>query len=519
MLDTQNIFPLSVWNESALFQRENNQHVIIGLFMGLSLVVVLFNTLFFVSTRDRAYLYYVFFVLSYALFELAFRSISGEYLWPLHSWIDNDVEVAASSLAVTMGLIFARKFLETKIWAPFMHRVLGVAILLGGVNTFCTLLFPFISYADPATVGGATESFWLSMTMATNTYLLLTVIVLVPNAFVVLRRGFRPARFYLAAWLLLLCGGIIFSLLNFGLVPSNPFTRNALSVSASLEMVLLFLAIGDRYLLLRRENEKNQRERLEAVEKRLYSDPLTELPNRNRLKADLQPGKFVTIILVNIDHFNDINDCFGQEVGDFVIKELGNRVQGAVADYHGTVYRLHSGEFAVIIDFVCNDATLAQVGRLLVARCQDEPYRCESETLRPSVSVGAAVTDSRHLEKADMALSIARSKKTLVNYRPDFEVVKRYAENLRWLYVIRESIESRLQTMQVDASQAGLTEREHEIALLLSERLSMREIAERLSISRRTVEKHAENIYLKLGIRRKQEVGEHLLNLRPYSHE
>jgi signal transduction histidine kinase/FixJ family two-component response regulator len=258
MLDTQNIFPLSIWNESAFFQRENNQQIIIGLFIGLFLVVVLFNALFFVSTRDRAYLYYVFFVLSYALFELAFRSISGEYLWPLHPWIDNDVEVAATSLAVTMGLLFARKFLETKTWAPFMHRVLGVAILFGGVNTLCTLLFPFISYADPASVGSATASFWLFMRLVTNMYLLLTVIILVANAFAVLRHGFRPARFYLAAWLMLLCGGTIFSLLNFGLVPSNPFTRNALSVSTSLEMVLLFLAIGDRYLLLRRESEKKE---------------------------------------------------------------------------------------------------------------------------------------------------------------------------------------------------------------------------------------------------------------------
>ncbi|HVP18937.1 MAG TPA: helix-turn-helix transcriptional regulator [Spirochaetia bacterium] len=75
---------------------------------------------------------------------------------------------------------------------------------------------------------------------------------------------------------------------------------------------------------------------------------------------------------------------------------------------------------------------------------------------------------------------------------------------------------SRLQAMRAEASQAGLTQRELEIALLLSERLSMMEIADRLFISRRTVEKHAENIYLKLGIKRKQEVGMQLLSFRPY---
>ena len=58
-----------------------------------------------------------------------------------------------------------------------------------------------------------------------------------------------------------------------------------------------------------------------------------------------------------------------------------------------------------------------------------------------------------------------------------------------------------------------LTRREQEIAFLLSEKLSMPEIADRLFISCRTVEKHAENIYGKLGVRRKREVGEHLLSV------
>jgi DNA-binding CsgD family transcriptional regulator len=76
---------------------------------------------------------------------------------------------------------------------------------------------------------------------------------------------------------------------------------------------------------------------------------------------------------------------------------------------------------------------------------------------------------------------------------------------------------SQLQPLRIDVSQAGLTQREQEIALLLSERLSMLEIADRLFISRRTVEKHAENIYSKLGVSKREEVGKHLLNFHPYS--
>lgn len=424
VMDAHSVFPLSVWDEEAFHRVDHDLQVIVGLFVGLLLVVVLLNALFFIATRDRAYLSYAFFALFYVLFELTWRGICGEYLWPWHTQIDGGVEVSAASLAITMGLVFTRSFLQTRTWAPRMHRFLGALLCAGIANTLCTIIFRFSI-----------------MVQVTNGYLLLSAIVLIPNALIVLRRGFRPARFYLAAWVLLLPGAIVFGLLNFGLVPSSLLTRTALTSGASLEMVLLFLAIVDRYLLLRRESENMQRERLEAVEKRLYSDSLTELPNRNRLIADLRPGRLVTIILVNIDHFQEINDYFGIRAGDHVIRELGNRVRSAIARDRGEVYRLHADEFAAVIDSAYDDAALAEAGGRLVTMCQDEPYLYENETLRLDVSVGAAVTDSRHLEKADMALSVSRSKKTFVPYRPELEVVRQYADNLHWLHVLRESIE------------------------------------------------------------------------------
>jgi DNA-binding CsgD family transcriptional regulator len=71
--------------------------------------------------------------------------------------------------------------------------------------------------------------------------------------------------------------------------------------------------------------------------------------------------------------------------------------------------------------------------------------------------------------------------------------------------------ESWIQSMRANVSRYGLTRREQEIAFLLAERFAMAEIAEKLSISRRTVESHAEHIYGKLGIRTKRELAGRLL--------
>ena len=418
------LFPLAVWSVNGFWNADHDDQIVMGLFGGLFAIVVLFNALFYVATRDRAYLYYVLFVLSYVLFELAFRGIGGEYLWPRNTWIDDVVEVTMSSLAITMGLVYSMSFLQTKTWAPVMHRILGGLAIFGGVNTACTLFFPYNIMVE-----------------ITDIFLLASAILLIPNAIIVLRRGYRAARFYLAAWVLLLPGGIIFGLLNLGLVPSTPFTINALSFGATIEVTLLFLAIVDRILLLRGESEILQNERLQAVEMRLYSDTLTELPNRNRLISDLQSERDVTTVIVNINQFKEINDYFGQKAGDHVIVELGNRIRAAVSGRAAAVYRLHADEFAVVIDNAYDEEQLNELGRSLTAHCQDLPYYYEKEALRLHVSIGMAVTSARHLEKVDMALSVARSRKRFVTYHPELEVSKRYADNLHWLHVIREALE------------------------------------------------------------------------------
>jgi c-di-GMP phosphodiesterase len=132
---------------------------------------------------------------------------------------------------------------------------------------------------------------------------------------------------------------------------------------------------------------------------------------------------------------------FGQKAGDDVIRELGERIHEAVAIRKGAVYRLHADEFAVVMDDSYVGEQLDELGRSLTACCQDVPYIYQNETLRLDVSIGIAVTGALHLEKADMALSVARSRKRFVIYRPELEVIKRYADNLHWLHIIREAIE------------------------------------------------------------------------------
>ena len=99
----------------------------------------------------------------------------------------------------------------------------------------------------------------------------------------------------------------------------------------------------------------NQRLRDALLEKALF-DPLTGLRNRHHLEDTLQTqtaqairtGVPLSCMMIDIDHFKSINDRFGHEAGDLVIKSVASIVQRAAHD-NGLAFRYGGEEFLVLL--------------------------------------------------------------------------------------------------------------------------------------------------------------------------
>ncbi|MBA7801592.1 diguanylate cyclase [Citrobacter freundii] len=99
----------------------------------------------------------------------------------------------------------------------------------------------------------------------------------------------------------------------------------------------------------------NQRLRDALLEKALY-DPLTGLRNRHHLEDTLrtQMGQAIhnqtpiSCLMIDIDHFKDVNDRFGHEAGDGVIKGVAAIIQRAIRD-SGMAFRYGGEEFLVLL--------------------------------------------------------------------------------------------------------------------------------------------------------------------------
>lgn len=157
-----------------------------------------------------------------------------------------------------------------------------------------------------------------------------------------------------------------------------------------------------------------------ALAHQAMHDSLTGLANRYLLtdrlsqalvRMERAPSR-LALFFVDLDHFKDVNDTYGHEVGDAVLVELARRLERA-GRREDTVARLGGDEFIVLCDRVPTVDDVELIADRIV-HAMAEPFEVGALTLRLSASVGGVVTDdpgagaSTLLRNADSAMYRAK---------------------------------------------------------------------------------------------------------------
>lgn len=94
------------------------------------------------------------------------------------------------------------------------------------------------------------------------------------------------------------------------------------------------------------------REQVSTNRHQAMHDRLTGLPNRawlqDRLEALLAAGSPVAVLLLDLDHFKEVNDTLGHQAGDLLLKHVASRLTGSTRD-DVTVSRLGGDEFVLLM--------------------------------------------------------------------------------------------------------------------------------------------------------------------------
>ena len=184
-------------------------------------------------------------------------------------------------------------------------------------------------------------------------------------------------------------------------------------------------------------------EKTKELKERLFTDALTSLPNRAKLQEDLDVLQDVTLMIINIDDFKEINDLFGHKNGDKILKTFAQKLRSLFSTNYPKIYRVSGDEFVLLFNKKMTKSDIEQFLSLLIEKIEDMIFLYGDKELTLRITIGVALGKDGVLEKADIALKKAKAKsKSYEIYNVDDKIVEeQYKKNLEWIKRLKKSIE------------------------------------------------------------------------------
>lgn len=378
---TYDLIPITLFTEDSYYTEKQIESLLLGAYFGAILALLIYNFMIYCSFRERNFLLYVIYLATFLIFNLGFLGYGYQYIWK-----DSVFWNSLFGLGISIPLIFASTafvvdFLESHKRAPRTHRALWilswlsvvwlVALVLNilGVSIPMNIIVPLLSI----NIIALGLLYWLA-------------------GVITLRQGFRPARYYTLAWSFVIVGVFIYQLSQVPeLLPDSVFVRYSVLIGNVSELLLLSLAIGNKYKIMRdesmaavqratrvqseyalnletqvREQTAEIRNAMSRIETLARTDALTQLMNRrafneilereigraNRLKLN------IALCVLDIDDFKGYNDHYGHIEGDSVLSKIGQTMRTHFRRPTDFTFRIGGEEFAVLLtDIGSNDDT------------------------------------------------------------------------------------------------------------------------------------------------------------------
>lgn len=438
------VVPVRILSKNAFIEDQEAERLLLGGLWGGLLFLMLYNLLLYLNVRDAAYLYYCAYILTFVLCTVHMAGIGFHYLWPRWIWFQNGGLAVLFMLSAMAANHFTRLLLELKIRHPLLDRILWVYLVLCGISA---VLFPLLPY---------------DFTLAVASVLILTMAVLMLlSGLVSFIDGYPPARYYFLAWVTLFVALAIFALEMLGFTEGSYLSKWALQIGAGTEALLFAIAMSDRInlikqqalearekvveqeKLLRSAQEQANRELEARVEQRTRElarvaedlarvnekldrlnqiDELTQVYNRRAFNQRSVPlliqcqreQKPLSVLLLDVDHFKQVNDRYGHLAGDECLRRMATLIRERVTRPQDFVARFGGEEFVVVLFDTHLDGA-RHVAERIRSEVQQLQIQWENKLIPLTTSIGlcSAIPDEltgieQYTAAADQALYEAK---------------------------------------------------------------------------------------------------------------
>lgn len=262
-------FNLTFWEANQLYEHLSDRNLLWGIFFGFILVISFYNFFLWLTIRDKIYLFYIIYVLSFGLFQFSLYGFGFQYIWN-NCLFNEKAHVTFLGISITFLTIFSIYFLDIFKKFPKSRQFLKIV----GIIWVIVYLYMVLTFNH-------------------QTYKLLMAISLIGVLFQyyfsikLLLQGNRSVFYYLLATIAFTIAILIIILKNFVNIFPGDFY---LKLGSMIEMVLFSVALGDKYRYIKLEQIRQQKIRND-ISSNLHDDlaaslsSLTMFSEMNRMKV------------------------------------------------------------------------------------------------------------------------------------------------------------------------------------------------------------------------------------------
>ncbi len=219
----------------------NKYYFVIGGFYFILLLLIFYNLLFFFSTRDRVYLYYIFFVLAAGLDCLRVDQLGFALFWPNTPAINYFMDEYARLVFIMALVNYTTYFLNAKVIMPRLYKTIrGVAGLFVAQQLF------FSNFA-PYTPGSL---------LISEALIFIILLLILFAAIRVLQKGNRAVTIFMVGYTSIMVGFVVTYLFYNGLIPGSHLVYFILFYGIAVDTLMFSFALSARLRKERKDKEK-----------------------------------------------------------------------------------------------------------------------------------------------------------------------------------------------------------------------------------------------------------------------
>ena len=304
--------PVIIWNRTEFAQASYHIQLINGLFFGAMAIMALYQLFLFFSIRDRITFYYVLTLVAMTNVVAFFQGYTFLYLHPSQP-IWNDVfAITSGPIFLLCSTLLTRAFLNL----PKLNRWLDYLLLTNMTLDVLVAVLMFINFRE------------ISYKYH-HGFVLSHCLIALACAGYGLYKKYRPARFYLLGWISPLIAIGFFTMGNLGFLSVYLSTGNTgLMVGCVFLMLFISFALGDRWSVLEKENQRAKQAELER-----------EHNEKIRLEGEVK-NRTVEIQQQNLK-LEEVN-----RVKDKLLSVVSHDIRGPLSSLHLALNLVNSGSLS-----------------------------------------------------------------------------------------------------------------------------------------------------------------------------